>query len=375
MVYEIVGVLPDGFIPPQQLAAEPWSGIALSWQIFDSTSTQRRFTPPFLRLRPGVSVAQVQLQLDTVVAAQRAATKTVSPVVSVRVRSVREALFGRYTTYASLSLVAALLVLGAACANLVSLFLVRARSRLQAAAVRLALGASPRHLVLTAVFEALLVVFAGAVLGTLILVMTSQLLRAWLPPAFASFVTSPFDARVLIFSAAIATASAVVTAALPAWRASQVSVREILQRGSGPGRSGRLPGGGTLLAVEVALSTVLVFGAVMMGRTLHNLTSVDVGFEPDQLLTVAAPLPTADSLRLQQEYGEVLAVLRELPGVRNAADAWHYQSTYVPVFARGQPTLSLHRRVGRDARNARYRRADLYSRRGQGEGSRGNVES
>jgi hypothetical protein len=81
-------------------------------------------------------------------------------------------------------------------------------------------------------------------------------------------------------------------------------------------------GSGTLLAIEVALSTALVLGAVMMGRTLLNLKGVDVGFEPKRLLTVAANLPPSnDKVLLLRQYEDVLAIIRGMPGVQSAAGA------------------------------------------------------
>ncbi len=322
MVYEITGVLPRDFIPPQVRVTEPWSGIALSWQVFDATNTQNLFTSPFIRLKPGISMAQAQAQIDVIAAdlGPEYPAQPGKPSSVIRLRPLREALFGRYATYVALTFVAATLVLMVACANLASLLLVRARSREHRAAIQLALGASPSRLIQAALAEALLLAASGCALALVVIRMSHEAMARWLPPVFASYVAPVFETRVLLFSLAIATASALVAGVLPGWRASRVDLLSVLQRGARAG-SGRLRGSGALLAIEIALSTVLVLGAVLMGRTLTNLKSEDVGFEPDRLFTVSTPLPPADTPVQLRQYNEMLAILRQMPGVQAAAGA------------------------------------------------------
>ena len=323
MVYEITGVLPPDFIPPQLRVTEPWSGIALSWHFIDATNAQKYlFTSPFIRLKPGVSMAQAQAQIDVIAAdlgPEYPATPG-KPASVIRLRPLRDALFGRYATYVALTFVAATMVLMVACANLANLLLVRARSREHRAAIQLALGAKPSRLIRAALVEALLLAASGCALALVVIRLSNGAMSRWLPPVFASYVAPVFETRVLLFSLGIATASALVAAVLPGWRASRVDLLSVLQRGARSG-SGRLRGSGALLAIEIALSTVLVLGAILMGRTLTNLKSQDVGFEPDRLFTVSASLPPADTVVQLRQYNEMLAIIRQMPGVQAAAGA------------------------------------------------------
>jgi predicted permease len=322
MVYEIAGVLPPDFIPPQLRVTEPWSGIALSWQVFDATTTNKTFTPPFIRLRPDISIAQAQAQMDAIAAGLGPVYPAPpgGPASVIRLQPLRDALFGRYATYVALTFAAATLVLMVGCANLASLLLVRARARDRRAAIQVALGASPNRLMKAALAEALLLAGSGAALAIVVIQLAHEGMSLWLPPVFASYGAPVLETRLLLFSLAAATVSALAAGALPGWRTSRVDLLAVLQRDSRAG-SGRLRGSGPLLVIEIALSTVLVLGAVLMGRTLTNLKAEDVGFEPDQLFTVSTPLAPADKPVLLQQYNDMLAIIRQMPGVQTAAGA------------------------------------------------------
>src|SRR6185436_8132830 len=179
---EIVGVLPPDFIPPQVTLPDlGWSGISVGDDTFEHAGPRDRFTPPVVRLRPGVSVTEAQAQLDTVVARLRADRGAAPSVAPTRLAPLRQSLFGRYTTYLALVFAAATLVLLVGCANLASLLLVRSRSREHRAAVQLALGASAGRVIQAAVAEALLLSIAGSALALLVLKACDGLLAAWLP--------------------------------------------------------------------------------------------------------------------------------------------------------------------------------------------------
>ena len=172
---------------------------------------------PVIRLKPGVSMAQAQAQIDAIAAelGPQFPARQGMPASTVRLEPLREVLFGRYTTYAGVVLAAAMMVLMVACANLASLLLARARSRETWAAVQVALGASPRRIIQSSIVEAMVLATAGAAVAMVVLRLAKDALTVSLPPAFTAYTTSPFETRVLVFSLALATASAVV-AGLPA---------------------------------------------------------------------------------------------------------------------------------------------------------------
>ena len=240
----------------------------------------------------------------------------------MRLVPLRESLFGRYRTYLALVFTAATLVLLVGCANLASLLLVRARSREHVVAVQRALGASPARVMQAAVIEALFLAGVGCAAALAVLAASNQLIAAWLPPLFSKYAAPVFASRIMIFSAALASVSAIVAGVLPGWRSSRVDVLSILQRGTGRAGSGRLRGGATILAAEVAVSLVLVSCAALTARSLIGLLRTDVGFDMQGLYLVDALLPTSkDTVLLRQQYGDILEVLRKTPGVQSAAGA------------------------------------------------------
>jgi putative ABC transport system permease protein len=272
-----------------------------------------------------VTLAEAQGQVDGLVASLRSQFPPLPPGVpasQVRLMPLREALFGRYATYVALVFAAATLVLLVGCANLASLLLVRARSRERRAAMQLALGASPGRLVQSAVIEAVLLAVIGTTLALAVLRLADQAIASWLPATFSRYAAPVFASRVLIFSVLLATGSALIAGILPGWRSARVDVLAVLQRGTGRAGSGRLRGSGALLAVEIAVSTLLVACAVLTGRTLVGLVNTSVGFNPNQLLSVSASLaPGKDPVQLLRQYRDMLEVIDHMPGVEAAAGA------------------------------------------------------
>jgi predicted permease len=323
---EIAGVLPEDFIPPQvSIPNLTWSGISVTDNTFIVAGTNGGSTPPIVRLRSGVPVATAQAQIDSLMArlrAQEPAPRPGATKSAVRLVPLREALFGRYKTYLALVFTAATLVLLVGCANLASLLLVRARSREHRAAVQLALGASTGRVIQAAVAEALLLSIAGSALALMVLKLSDHVIAAWLPPLFSKYAAPVFASRVLLFSVTLAVISAVVAGVLPGWRSARVDVLSVLQRGGGRVGAGRLRGSSSVLAGEIAVSLVLVACAAITGRNLVGLLHTDVGFDPDRLAVVRADLPAVkDPVRMRQQYGEVVDVLRAMPGIQAAAGA------------------------------------------------------
>jgi putative ABC transport system permease protein len=321
---QIAGVLPRGFMPPQvTLANLRWNGISLTNDVMESAGPRDRSTPPIVRLEPGVSVAAAQAQIAALDARMKGSQPPLPPGIpasELRLVSLRDALFGPYRTYLLLIFAASTMVLLVGCANLASLLLVRARSREHRAAVQLALGASPSRIVQSGVVEALLLAVLGSAVALVVLRLASGAMNTWLPRIFSSYAAPVFETRVLVFSTALATLSALVAGVLPGWRSSRVDVLAVLQRGTERAGSGPLRGGSTVLAIEIAVSMVLVACAALTGRSLVGLLSSDVGFEKANLYTTFPYLGTLpDPAVAYQRYVDQLAVLRQMPGVAAAA--------------------------------------------------------
>jgi predicted permease len=216
------------------------------------------------------------------------------------------------------------LVLLIACANVANLLLARAVARRGQTAVRLALGASRRQVVTSALVESILLAIAGGVAGILVAIGTARLL---LTLAFAGAAFVPIDTRpapmVLAFTFALAFATGVIFGAAPAWFATRTDPIDALR---GAGRSTGDHSSFTrkaLLVVQAAISVVLVAGSTMLARSLGNLQGQDFGYQVEGrvLVNLNRPPATYTPERLTQLYRNLEERLGQLPGVQGAGIA------------------------------------------------------
>ncbi|HEY6271704.1 MAG TPA: ABC transporter permease [Terriglobales bacterium] len=181
------------------------------------------------------------------------------------------------------------LVLLIACANLANLLLARATAREPEIAVRLAIGASRGRLVSQFLVESLLLATAGATLGAGLAVAVSRTLVGFISSENNPvFVDLALDWRMLGFTAALAVLTCLLFGLVPAFRATYLSPASAMRAGGRSVTAGRghLSLRRTLVTAQVGISLVLLFGALLFVRSLHNLLTVDTGFQADGILTV-----------------------------------------------------------------------------------------
>lgn len=323
--YIIVGVLPRSFQFPLRGRAEFWTTL-------DTTGSceQRRSCHDLYgiaRLKDGVSV-QAALAGMTAVAKQlekqypdsnRGQGASVLPLAEVTVGHIRSILL--------VLLGGAGLLLLIACVNVTSLLLVRSESRRREIAVRNALGASTSRLMSQFVTEGLVLVAAGGALGLLSANWTMQLLTKLIPADMTA--SMPFllglglNARVLAFAGVISLLAAVLFSLTPTVHLARSEVRDGLAEGS-RGSAGntwrRL--GSKLVTVELAITVVLLVGAGLLGKSLHLLLHVDLGFRPDHLATVTVAGPETPYREPAQAVAlgrQIVSRIETMPGVKSAA--------------------------------------------------------
>ena len=219
------------------------------------------------------------------------------------------------------------LLLMIACANVASLFLARSAARTREFTVRLALGSSRRRLIRQLVTESMVLISLGGAAGFLLAWWAGRYLLAFLPSS--SFINlglnvSP-DLRVFGFAAGLCLFSGIVFSLGPAARATRIELSEDLKGGIHPGRhasgKSRLWSRKLLVTFQLAVSLLLVVVAGLMVRTLQNLQSIDLGFNPRNVL-VFSLTPSSNGYtpeKLYPFYNRLLDRLNAIPGVVSAS--------------------------------------------------------
>jgi len=217
------------------------------------------------------------------------------------------------------------LVLLIACANTANLLMARSEGRRREIAVRLSLGASRTRLIQQLLTESFLLAAAAAGLGLLLAHWASDRLVRM---AFGTAVSSPapfpagVDRNVLLFTAGISIATGLLFGLAPAFRATKMELGAAMKAAArnAPGRF-RFSAAKLLVAAQVALSLVVVFGAALFARSLRNLANVELGFDREHVLSVWIDPRSAgyDAAQLPLLYRRLVERAEAIPGVRSAA--------------------------------------------------------
>jgi putative ABC transport system permease protein len=278
-------------------------------------------------LKRGISVKQAEADL-TVVAKHLATAypKDYPKHFTVELHSLADMVVGQFsnTLYIVLAAVGLLLLIG--CGNVANLLLARATTREKEFAIRSALGASRRRLISQLLVESLVLALSGAVLGTLLAWAGLKFIVALVPqeiiPAEA---TIRLNTAVLLFTLAVAIATALIFGLAPALKAARKDLNEPL-RNTGKGFSGGFRHGkfrNALVVTEVALSLTLLVAAGLLMRSFMALREVHLGFQPDHILIARLPLPVErykTAAQLAGFYRPLLQRLKALPGVVAATE-------------------------------------------------------
>ncbi|HEV2179126.1 MAG TPA: ABC transporter permease, partial [Gemmatimonadaceae bacterium] len=276
------------------------------------------------RLKPGVTLAHARVEAAAI--AQRIMRDNPQnfdpsrPLVP-HLSAVSDDLVGKTRPYLFALLGAVSFVLMIACANVVNLLLVRGEGRQKEMALRSAIGASRARLTWQLLAESSLVAAGGAALGLALAWGGGRGLRALAPSSIPRLDAIGVDWRVVTFTAFVACVTALLTGVLPAVRASRVRAGEALKDAGrvvgthGGGRSVRR----ALVMAEVALAVVAVGGAGMLLRSLWNLQSHELGFEPHNVLTAGVSILRTDydDAHAAVFFDQLVTRIRAVPGVRD----------------------------------------------------------
>ncbi len=352
-LYSIVGVMPPGFRHPGRTLGgdvDMWAAAGYSAAPFPTPVIRAaRFLPGAMgRLKPGLTLAQAQAQLDSFVAQLARQFPDEYPAAagwSLRLVPTQEDIVGNLRTELFVLFAAVAFVLLIACVNLANLLLARSASRRREIAIRLAVGAGRSRLVAQLLTESLLLAtISGAAALLTVIWLKSSLLR-FAPADLPRLNEVTLNPSVLLFAFCISILTGVFFGLAPALQTARAGQIIALREGShGAGSSKhQLKFSRFLVASEIALSLVLLIGAGLLLRSFWHLLEVRPGFEPHHLVTakiwLAVPNdPLEDPYRLPEKraafHQEILRRVSALPGVEQAAlgnaaslpmDARHFQ--------------------------------------------------
>jgi predicted permease len=336
--YRVVGVMPRGYrdlgVNSEQRNTDVWLAAGMSGLPFPqpqrSLRVHRQVTA---RLKPGLSVAAAQSQLDALVASLKTQFPVDYPAQArwtIRLTPLGEAIVGNTRQTLVLLFGAVGLVLLISCVNVANLLLARASGRGREIAVRQALGAQSPRLIRQLLTESLLLFLLGGIAGFAILLAAKNLLLRLVPDSLPTLNDIGVSWNILAFAIAVSTAAGIVFGLAPAWLTSRTDLIETLKqdgRGS-KGSRGRSRARQILVISELALSLVLMVAAGLLLRSFWDLYKVQPGFNPDRVMALQTWLPgpndpNADKyLTAKQEaplVREILRRSRTLPGVEQVA--------------------------------------------------------
>jgi putative ABC transport system permease protein len=336
-LYTIIGVMPPGFRHPGKTLrneVDMWATAGFSANPFGPPVRAQRMLPGAIgRLKDGIDINQAQAKLDALVANLETEFPKEYPEQAgwtVRVLSAHQQLVGNVQTILYVVLAAVGLVLLIGCVNLANLMLARSSARRREMAIRLALGASRRRLVVQLLTESLLLSFIGGALALLVLGLILQGLVQFIPHDIPRLNEIEINLGVLGFVFLISTVTGLLFGLFPALQSSRPDVVANLKdgsRGAGFGLATHRFRSG-LVILEFALSLILMIAAGLLLRSFGRLLDVNPGFNPDNVLLARVWLPVPnnpeldpyrDPLKRAGFIKDLLQRVSSIPGVNNAA--------------------------------------------------------
>jgi predicted permease len=336
--YTIVGVMPPGFRHPGRTLdtdVEVWIAAGFNALPFPvpAVRSQRMLPGAIARLKPGMTVAQAQAQLDSYVSQLSREYPTEYPATSawaVRLVPVKEDLVGPQRTELFILFGAVGFVLLIACVNIANLLLARSSGRRREIAIRLTMGASRARLARQLLTESTLLSVISGVVALLTVLLLKNAIVSLAPADIPRLNEVDISAGVLSFAFLVSIVTGVLFGLAPALQAANPNQIENLREGGRGSSAGRRHTrlSRVLVVSEVALSIILLAGAGLLLRSFWRVLEVHPGFNPSHLTTVQIWIPISnnpanDPYSVEEKRADfLLDIFRRvssLPGVEQAS--------------------------------------------------------
>jgi len=325
--FQVVGVMPRDFQFPERV--DLWVGpkekvpeppVRLPGNIIEMRNV--RYLGAVARLKPGSNLVQAQADMSTIAARLAQQYPDTNEQHEIRVVPLKEEIVGNVKPVLLMLLGATAVVLLTACSNVGNLLLGRALSRRKEISTRLALGASRLRIARQVLTESILLSLIAGGLGLLLAHFAIKGLIAIGPANIPRASQISIDGTVLLVTLLISVLTGISFGLFPAFQSRTTNLADALNesaRGSssGPGQH-RLRT--ALVVSQVALSFALLICGGLMFKSFYRLQNVDLGFDPDSVLTMQISLPRAkyvDPTQVTGFYEQALQRLRSLPGVKS----------------------------------------------------------
>src|SRR5436190_23962372 len=334
--HTVVGIMPEQFDFPLPLfnvqgarfasRADIWKPIA-----FTKDELAARYSRSYsvvARVRPGISVAQAQAELDTVTANFRQTNPKNYPpettAFGASLYPLQDQVVGPMRTGLWILVGAMTLVLLIACANLTTMLLARAASREREMAIRVALGAGWKRMLRQLLTESVVLSILGGTAGVLLATGALDVLRVIGAQTVPRLREVDLDLSVLAMTFGVAVATGILFGLVPALVSAKPELTEALKeggRGSTQGAHRNRTRNGLIVA-ETVLALVLLIGAGLLVKSFVRLQNVSPGFNPHNVLTAEISLPLKKYPRGQPVvnfYAEAERRMKNIPGVQHTA--------------------------------------------------------
>ena len=323
--YEIVGVLPRGFVGPAGV-----SDVMLPLDITPALrdpirARQQHWLAMVGRLRAGTTLDAASRDLTAIAAGLARDYPTAQTGVSLTLYRIRDDMVGDTRTPLLVLMASAALVLVITCANLAGALISRSLARRKEFAVRVALGAGGGRLVRQLLTESMVLAVAGGALGLVLAAASLAAVQSVATTALPAYAHLSLDVGAIATTAALALLTGVAFGLVPALAAgrgnTQVTLRDET-RGSSESVSTRRARG-LLVAGQIALCVSLLAGAGLLVRSLWAMANAPLGFSPDGVLTFRVQLPTntyKTNVSVAQFFDQFSDRIRALPSVQSVAN-------------------------------------------------------